>query len=194
MSILRENPSLKLPNQATTLPLNQLFTLYGVEYEMDWEESAVNSGPVYAVWEVPENKYVALTTRLVQIDEGRANYRAFTFFTGGTESDEIPIIPMRLDTTITSESRFVKIGNPTTIDQTSKIVDIPLIGTTGGFFTPSQGDLSRDSSYRLYPPGSKILIQLENQGTAGPSPTIFFKLVLKWYEISPSAIPAPKSV
>jgi hypothetical protein len=84
--------------------------------------------------------------------------------------------------------------NPTAIDQTSKIVDIPLIGTTGGFFTPSQGDLSRESSYRLYPPGSKILIELENQGIPGPSPTIFFKLVLKWYEISPSAIPSPKAV
>ena len=193
MSSLRDNLSLKIPNQANTLALNQLFTLYGVEYEADWEEIAVSPGSTYVVWEVPQNKYVALTTRLVQIDQGRANYRAFTSFTAGDEDSEIPIIPMRLDTTVTSQSRFVKMNNPTTIDQTSKIVDIPLLGNIGGFFTTSQGDLSQESSYRLYPPGSKILIQLDNQ-TPGAQSSIFFKLVLKWYEISPSAIPNPKSV
>lgn len=186
MSSLRDTRGQDIANFVNAFPVSQLFTSFGIEYEMDWEELAVPaSSSVYAVWEVPADKYAALSTRLVQVDEGRANYRAFTSFTDGTEGDELAIIKLRLDSTIDPGSRFVKMTGPTAIDPASKIVDIPLIGVTGGFFTPAQGDLSSESSYRLYPPGTRILIELENQETS----TIFFKLVLKWWEITPRGIP-----
>lgn len=189
MSSLRDSRGQSIANYVNAFPLAQLLTTYGIEYEMDWEELAVPAlSSVYAVWEVPAAKYAALFTRLVQVDEGRANYRAFTSFIDGTEGDEIPVINLRLDSTINTDSRFVKMTGPTAIDPASKIVDIPLIGVSGGFFTPAQGDLSSETSYRLYPPGTRILIELENQETS----TIYFKVLLKWWELSPRAVPQPR--
>lgn len=189
MSSLRNNRGKVIDDLVTSLPIAQRFTSYGIEYELDWTNEAVPSGSsIYAKWIVPADKYVALNTRLVQMDQERGTYRAFTSFVGGTEGASLPTIKMRLDSTIDSGSVINEFSALTSIDQNSKIVDIPLIGSAGGFFTPSQGDLSSESSYRLYPPGTEILIEFENQSAEAT----YFKLVLKWFEITPQGLPRIK--
>lgn len=189
MSSLRDNRGKVIDDLVTSLPIAQRFTSYGIEYELDWTEEAVAAGAkVYTKWVVPAGKYAALTTRIVQMDQERGTYRAFSSFTGGTLGALLTPFKLRLDSTIDSESTINILTAPTTIDQSSKIIDIPLIGSPGQGNVPVNGDLSAESSYRLYPPGTEILIEFENQSAEAT----YFKLVLKWFEITPQGLPLIK--
>ena len=174
MSSLRDSRGQNIGNYVNAFPISQLFTTYGIEYEMEWEELAVPAGQkAYLKWALPADKYCALSTRLVQMDQERGSYKAFTTFVDGTLGDTVPLIKLRLNSPLDSGSVFTKMTGPTGIDQNSKIVSIPLIGSPSQGNTPVQGDLSSDSSYRLYPPGTEILIEFDYQSASAS----YFQLV-----------------
>ncbi len=190
MSSLRDNLGKTIPNISVNIPIQQLLTLYGVEFEFDWVEEAVpdTNGLVYVRWQTSPNKYTILNTRQLQSDKERGFYRAYTQFAGGAQTEIIPPRNLRADSTVVSESIVEKYSAPTTINPSSEVIQVPLFGSPGGGPVSATGDINSDFAFRIYAPGTDFILEFENNS----DDISYFKGLFKWFEVTAEALPIVK--
>lgn len=173
-------------NSETITDTFSFLTLSGAEFTVEWVTLAIPAGTkAYARIINPPTKFILFNFRSLQMDQERGFYRAFTSFTGGTKTGDANIQKVRPDSPVDTEGTFEIITTPDTIDQSSRIVEIPLFGAVGQGNSPTLGDLASDLSIRVLPPAAQFLIEFENASVADT----YFRLEFKWWEVSPGFLP-----
>ncbi len=180
-------PSVNLQNIYKQIPVDfgQFLTLRGVEYEFTWiDEAVAAAGKIYIQITLSTTKYTLVNFREVQMDQERGFFRFYTDFSGGVEGDAVPLISMRGDTSVPSDTSIVRLTGPT-INPASEVVEVPMFGVAGQGNQPAQGELASGTSVRVIPPGSRALLEFENNSVA----SAYMRGNFKQWEISPNAIP-----
>jgi hypothetical protein len=166
-------------------PMALALAMAGSEFTAELIDTVVTAGTsIYAVVTNPPTKYVIFNFRELQMDQERGFYRAFTVFTGGAKIGDVNIQKVRPDSPIPADATMELWSTPDSIDQASRIVEIPLFGAAGQGNSPTQGDLADDQSVRILPPGAKFLVEFENASVADA----YFRLEFKWFEVSPGFV------
>lgn len=126
----------------------------------------------------PSDKSFLFLDRKILTTSTESHFRIYTTFSGGTEGDSYDPLKLRSDGSEESGTTITRLTDLTSIDYTSRTINVPLFGTEGRFQS-DQGDSEFDSSLRILPAGGEILIALTNDGDTAMSAYLDFR----WIEI-----------
>lgn len=168
----------------------QLLTIRGIEYEFTWIDPIVEPTTFsYLRIITPPNKFTVVNFREVQTDQERGFYRFFTDFVddGTPIGDPTPLIKMRGDSPIASGAVAQRVTPPSSINRLppSRVVEILMTGSPGQGNRPAAGAFASGEDIRIIPPGSKALLEFENQSVENA----YMRGHFKQWEILPSAMP-----
>lgn len=166
-------------------------SLSGVEFTLEWIETAVTAGDkAYLRIVLSPDKFTIFNFRGLRMNQELGYYRVFSVFTGGAKTGDVNIQKVRPDSPVNFEGTAEVIGTPTTIDAASRIVEIPMFGAAGQGNHPVMGEFETEDSMRIFPPGVEFLIEFENASVAAS----YFRLEFKWWEVTPDFVPDAESI
>ena len=128
-----------------------------------WETPSVPaSGKVYAKFVVPSNRFVGILFREVTTDKERVFYRVYINFTNATAGANIRRGNLRSQSINSSTSQFNVVTSTPDLTGATAVTILPLFGAIGAGNRAS-GSLTNNNVFRLLPPNSEFLVEIDNQ-------------------------------
>lgn len=156
----------------------------GLAFYIDYHQSALTNGTKsYAQVTTPSDKYVILVDRELTTDKERLFFRTYETYSAVTESTDITVKNLRLDSPFSTGTTIKVCTTPTTITQSSILTNLPIFGAVGNG-NRSSGGIKANELFRVYPPNTKLLLEWEN-ASADP---VYVATMMAWFEIPESAI------
>lgn len=186
-SFLLSNENKNLARLKTqSLNYRDELTALGFGFYATWEQSdEIGGTPVptggkrYAEFTSPSDKYFALSFREVVTNKERVFYRVYTGYPAVTTGAAIRIGNLKPNSGVVTGSTF-ELVNETTIDLSgaTRVTNVPLFGAVGSGNRAS-GSLDADTVFRLIPPNTPFLLELDNQSAQD----CYAQVELVWAEI-----------
>lgn len=158
--------------------------LRGVAREVVFINSAATSGEKVYFKAVTGSRWLVIFHREMITNREAMFYRSYTSFSGGALGDALPTRPLRLDSTISTDLAVNVYDAAPTFDPVSLYIEDPLFGSelTGN---RTSGSSSVETDYRVIPPNTEFLIEIENAAAA----TAYVQVSLKFAEVSGEYLP-----
>lgn len=135
----------------------------GTVYYTYWENLSVGVGAkVYAKFTTPPDRYVGILFREVTTNKERVFYRVYTGFSNATTGVSISIGNLRSGTANVSTSQFKVVTTVPVLTSASVVTIVPIFGEVNSGNRAS-GSLSNNNVFRLIPPSTDFLIEIDNQ-------------------------------
>lgn len=153
-------------------------TMAGVEWESEWIIPSVPAGAkVHALVTVSPSKYLILNSRQIQMDQERGFYRFYTGFNSAVPAVSLVGVPMRGDTTIPVQTTFQTLSSVNITGPA--LIEIPIFGSAGGGPVSVSGNINNDTSVRVVPPGTQLVLEFENASVAAS----YWRQQVKFWEV-----------
>ena len=166
--------------------------LMGNEFELEWRQTTVAAGArIFIEVTSPPDRFTVVGYRELKFDQTRGFYRIYTpgNYTVGVLGAALPVNNRRVGSGIASgTTAFIATG--VTADPANALTEIPLFGAESTGNRPGAGDLTGESSVRVIPPSTPLLLEFEN---SSPEACYWRSFFLQW-EISPGAMPEATQV
>lgn len=163
----KDNPLTRLRTQS--LNYRDELTSLGFGFYANWEQSdeagdepVPDGGKRYAEFTSPSDKYFALSFREVVTNKERVFYRVYTGYGATTAGESIRIGKLKSDSAIVTGSAFSKVTNQPDLTSATRVTNIPVFGAVGTGNRAS-GSLYADTVFRMIPPNTSFLLELDNQ-------------------------------
>lgn len=138
----------------------------GTVYYTYWENLAIPAltGKVYAKFVTPADRFVGILFREITTDHERVFYRVYTGFSNATAGAAIRIGNMRAGATNVSTSQFNVVTTTPDLTGATTVTIVPVFGAVGAGNRAS-GGLTTNNVFRLIPPSTEFLIEIENNSS-----------------------------
>jgi hypothetical protein len=157
----------------------------GTAFYSYWETPSIPvGGKVYAKFICPPDRFVGVLFREVTTDKERLFYRVYTGFSNATAGTDIRRSNLRASSINSSTSQFNIVTTVPVLTGATEVTILPLFGAVGSGNRAS-GSLVSNNVFRLLPPNSEFLIELENL-SADPC---YCLVELNWLELPENVIP-----
>lgn len=157
----------------------------GTAFYSYWEIPTIAAaGKVYARFICPPDRFVGVLFREVTTDHERTFYRVYTGFTNATQGAAIRIGNLRAASSNASTSQFNLVTTVPNLTNATVVTILPVFGSVSAG-NRANGSLVSNNVFRLLPPGSEFLIEIEN-ASAGAG---YVLVELNWLELPTIVIP-----
>lgn len=158
----------------------------GTAFYSYWETPSIPAdGKVYAKFICPPDRFVGVLFREVTTDKERLFYRVYTGFSNATAGADIRRGNLRATSINSSTSQLNVVTTVPVLTGATTVTILPLFGSVGSGNRAS-GSLVSNNVFRLLPPNSEFLIELENQSAEAA----YVLVELNWLELPNIVIPA----
>lgn len=162
----------------------------GTAFYTYWESPSIPAGgKVYAKFVCPPDRFVGILFREITTDKERVFYRVYTGFSNATAGAAIRIGNLRAGSINSSTSQLNVVTSTPNLASATTVTILPLFGAVGAGNRAS-GSLANNNVFRLLPPGSEFLVELDNQSTDAA----YALVELNWLELPIIVIPSELSL
>jgi hypothetical protein len=137
----------------------------------------------YLEFTTPSDRYFALNFRQITTDKERLFYRVYTNYSGVTASTSVRIGNLKPGSSVVGGSTYTEATGTPDLSSAIAVTILPIFGQVNAGNRAS-GSLLGDSVFRLIPPDTSFLIELDNQS----ADAIYVNTELVWAEIPQSLI------